>query len=238
MRVVDLARAVGISTQQVRNYEAFGLFPTVERSESGHRVYTQRHLRALIAVRAMLDAGYSQTEAREAIGAGDIDAACPLIDAKHAELDRRRRQIDHTLDVIQSMTANNVSLPAVGRVRNLRIGEAARSVGVQPSALRFWEQEGLLNPERDRHSGYRIYDRWQLYRLEIVVLLRRANYDFESIRSVLAELSNGHTASTLRAIEQRRQDIASRSRACTRATALLWEYLTLEPQPATVSPHS
>jgi DNA-binding transcriptional MerR regulator len=229
MRVGDLARAVGISTQQVRNYEAFGLFPPVERSASGYRVYTLRHLRALRAVRAMLEAGYSQAQALEAMGSGSIDAACPLIDARHAEIDRQRREVDHTLGVIQSMVADQDTLPELGRVRSLRIGDAARLAGVQPSALRFWEQEKLLQPGRDKYSGYRTYDRWQLYRLEIVVLLRKANYSFDSIRSVLAELSSGHTASTLQAIETRREDIAAQSRTCAQATALLWDYLNKEP---------
>jgi DNA-binding transcriptional MerR regulator len=229
MRVVDLARAVGISTQQVRNYEAFGLFPPVERSASGYRVYSHRHLQALRTVRAMLEAGYSQAQALEAMGSESIDAACPLIDARHAELDRQRRQIDHTLGVIESMAIENpAALPELGRVRRLRIGDAARMAGVRPSALRFWEQEGLLQPGRDRQSGYRTYDQWQLYRLEIIVLLRNASYEFEAIRSVLAELTSGRTASTLQAIEQRRQHIAAQSRACARATALLWEYLSEE----------
>ena len=35
---IDLARAAGISVQQVHNYEALGLLPPVSRSKSGYRL--------------------------------------------------------------------------------------------------------------------------------------------------------------------------------------------------------
>jgi DNA-binding transcriptional MerR regulator len=108
--------------------------------------------------------------------------------------------------------------------RALRIGEAARAVGVRPSAVRFWEAEGLLQPSRDRESGYRVYDRQQLRRLEMIVLLRGANYRFEAIRSVLDELAAGRPEASLRALEQRREELARASRACALATVAIIEY--------------
>ena len=54
LRTVDLARAVGVSVQQVRNYEAQGLLPEVARSGSGYRLYTERHLAALKTARALV----------------------------------------------------------------------------------------------------------------------------------------------------------------------------------------
>ncbi|MFJ6770513.1 MerR family transcriptional regulator [Kitasatospora sp. NPDC091257] len=39
----------------------------------------------------------------------------------------------------------------------MRIGELARRAGVTPRALRYYEEQGLLAPER-RPSGYREYD--------------------------------------------------------------------------------
>src|SRR5690606_17271763 len=43
LRSVDLARTVGISTQQVRNYEDWGVLPPVPRSEFGYRHFDERH---------------------------------------------------------------------------------------------------------------------------------------------------------------------------------------------------
>lgn len=227
MRTVDLARAVELSTQQVRDYEAGGFLPPVERSESGYRLYTERHLKALRTVRTMISAGYRSQQVLEvmrAVHAGDLDTALALVDAHHAELDRLRRQAEQTLDAIRT-AIDGVAGPGERRPKCLRIGEAARAVGVRASALRFWEQQDLLQPERDSRSGYRLYDRRQVRRLEVVVLLRGMNYDFDAIRSVLDELAVGRPEPTLKAVEKRRNEISASSRACTKATAGLWSYI-------------
>ncbi|MFI6298358.1 MerR family transcriptional regulator [Nonomuraea sp. NPDC050790] len=39
----------------------------------------------------------------------------------------------------------------------MRIGEVARCAGVSTRALRYYEEQGLINAERD-HNGYRMYD--------------------------------------------------------------------------------
>ena len=108
----------------------------------------------------------------------------------------------------------------------LRVGQAARQVGVRVSALRFWEEEGLLHPQRDDSSGYRLYDEQQLRRLRVVVLLRDAGYAVEAIRLVLDELAAGRPERALRAVEGRRVEVARASRACAAATAAFWEYVT------------
>ena len=54
----------------------------------------------------------------------------------------------------------------------LRIGQAAEAVGVSASALRRWEREGLVRPQRSG-SGYRIYSADDLARLRAVRRMRR-----------------------------------------------------------------
>lgn len=227
MRTIDLARHVGLSAQQVRNYEAMGLLPIAERDGSGYRRYLQRHLDALLTVRAVMAAGYHATSIETMMRAaheGDIDAVLAQVDARHAALDRQRRQVKLTLEAIRALQAGQAPHAGSRRQAALSIGEAAQAVGVQTSALRFWENEGLLRPTRDRHNRYRRFDRQEMNRLEVVVLLRRANYRFDAIRSVLDELARGKPESSLRAVEQRRAEIAATSRACAHATALLWGY--------------
>jgi DNA-binding transcriptional MerR regulator len=56
---VDLARAHGLSTQVVRNYEQAGTIPPAARTASGYRVYTDGHAGALDAcVALVLGCGY------------------------------------------------------------------------------------------------------------------------------------------------------------------------------------
>jgi DNA-binding transcriptional MerR regulator len=230
MNIRELARIAGVSPQQIRNYEDFGLFPPVPRSANGYRVYSERHLDALRATRAMADAGYSQTQALEvmqAIRSGDVATVLERIDARHAGITSQRSTLARTLAEIRLLVneMDDRPGPMTRRREALRIGEAAREVGVRPSALRFWETEGLLQPSRDPASGYRLYDRREVQRLRVVALLRNAHYGFATIRSVLDEFAAGQPDKALRVVEQRRQAIAAASRACARATAALWTYL-------------
>jgi DNA-binding transcriptional MerR regulator len=143
-RTIDLARAAGISTQMVRNYERAGFLPAAERSPAGYRRYTARHLHALRAARAMI-AGHGWQPARQILHAvhhGDLPAALALVDACHAALHQRRREIEATLGALRSVAAA-LPEPVAARVLlrpGMTIGAAARHVGVRVSALRFWEE--------------------------------------------------------------------------------------------------
>jgi DNA-binding transcriptional MerR regulator len=99
-------------------------------------------------------------------------------------------------------------------------------VGVRVSAIRFWEAQGLVQPMRDKSSKYRLYDEPHVRTLQVIALLRKANYGFESIRSVLEQLASGTPEQALAAAENRLKELMERSRHCTEATATLWEYLS------------
>ena len=55
----------------------------------------------------------------------------------------------------------------------LSIGDAARLIGVSPSALRLWERQGLVSPSRTA-GGERRYGPADLGRLRAILRLRRA----------------------------------------------------------------
>jgi MerR family transcriptional regulator, copper efflux regulator len=63
----------------------------------------------------------------------------------------------------------------------MRIGELARTSGVAPSALRYYEQAGLLPPPERTGAGYRVYDRAALGR---VAFIRRAQALGLSVREI------------------------------------------------------
>ncbi|MEO7909305.1 MAG: MerR family transcriptional regulator, partial [Roseiflexaceae bacterium] len=177
LRTKDLAQAVHVSVQQVRNYEASGCMPAVERSPSGYRRYTRQHLVALKTARQLIG-GYGWTLAQQimqAVHQGKRAHALGLIDERHAELARTRGQLEQTLTALTILAHLPSDIHAHVSER-VRVGAAARLVGVRVSALRFWEQQGLLQPIRENGSKYRLYDQQQLRRLRIVALLRQANY--------------------------------------------------------------
>lgn len=226
-RTKELADAVHISVQQVRNYEADGFLPPVERSAKGYRRYTRQHLVALQTARALIGA-YGWQKAQQIMGAthqGDFAEALAAIDEYHAELNQRRHQLEETL---ASLTILTHQLPTESHPRStqrLRVSAAARLVAVRVSAIRFWEQLGLLKPLRDKDNNYRLYDTRQMRQLRIVALLRQANYDFESIQTTLNELEAGQPRRAIAAVEQRRNEVSHTSWQCLQALARFHAYV-------------
>ena len=76
----------------------------------------------------------------------------------------------------------------------LTIGEVARRSGVAASALRFYEERGLIASER-AGSGHRRYPRPVLRRIAFVVFAQRVGLTLEEIGAELARLPAGRTPS-------------------------------------------
>jgi MerR family redox-sensitive transcriptional activator SoxR len=69
----------------------------------------------------------------------------------------------------------------------LTIGEVARRSGVASSALRFYEDRGLISSER-AGSGHRRYPRAVLRRIAFIVFAQRIGLTLEEIGDQLAKL--------------------------------------------------
>jgi MerR family redox-sensitive transcriptional activator SoxR len=73
----------------------------------------------------------------------------------------------------------------------LPIGEVARRSGVASSALRFYEQRGLIGSER-AGSGHRRYPRPVLRRIAFIVFAQRIGLTLDEIGAELAKLPPHH----------------------------------------------
>jgi MerR family redox-sensitive transcriptional activator SoxR len=69
----------------------------------------------------------------------------------------------------------------------LTIGEVSRRSGVASSALRFYEQQGLIESER-AGSGHRRYPRSVLRRIAFIVFAQRVGLKLDEIGEELAKL--------------------------------------------------
>jgi MerR family transcriptional regulator, redox-sensitive transcriptional activator SoxR len=78
----------------------------------------------------------------------------------------------------------------------LTIGEVARRSGVASSALRFYEERGLISSER-AGSGHRRYPRPVLRRIAFIVFAQRIGLTLDEIGAELAKLPP-HRAPTRR----------------------------------------
>ena len=74
------------------------------------------------------------------------------------------------------------------------ISEVARQVGVQSSAIRYYEQIGLLPPAR-RVSGQRRYDSTMLYRLAVIQRARQLGFTLDEIRELFVGVRSAARAS-------------------------------------------
>ena len=72
----------------------------------------------------------------------------------------------------------------------LTISEVAKRSGVAASALRFYEERGLIASKR-AGSGHRRYDRSVLRRIAFIVFAQRVGLTLEEIASELAKLPPG-----------------------------------------------
>jgi MerR family redox-sensitive transcriptional activator SoxR len=73
----------------------------------------------------------------------------------------------------------------VGRA-GLRIGELAERVRLRPSALRYYEQAGLIPPPPRASDGTRRYPPATIRRIALIKMAQRAGFGIADIRELLA----------------------------------------------------
>ena len=74
----------------------------------------------------------------------------------------------------------------------LTVGEVAHRSGFAPSALRFYEREGLLDASRTT-GGQRRYERHVLRRLAFIRAARNIGLSLDEVRNSLDDLPEGRT---------------------------------------------
>ncbi len=90
-----LSRRAGCNIETVRYYERVGLMPDPERSEGGHRLYAEEHVRRLQFIRRCRELGFAVAEIRALLDLVDRrDYTCAEIrDITIAHVDQVRRKI-------------------------------------------------------------------------------------------------------------------------------------------------
>jgi DNA-binding transcriptional MerR regulator len=79
--------------------------------------------------------------------------------------------------------ANNNALPSDSDDAYARIGELARQYGVTLRTLRFYEDKGLLAPDRDGTT--RLYTRRDVARLKLILLGRKVGFSLREVKQIL-----------------------------------------------------
>lgn len=66
----DLARRTGVNAETIRYFERIGVLAAPQRTEGGHRVYDQHHVRALSFIHRARRLGFGPDEVRAIVELG------------------------------------------------------------------------------------------------------------------------------------------------------------------------
>jgi MerR family mercuric resistance operon transcriptional regulator len=72
----ELARRTGVNLETIRYFERIGIIAAPPRTEGGHRVYSEGHVRTLGFVRRARNLGFTPEEVRAIIDLGGPGKAC------------------------------------------------------------------------------------------------------------------------------------------------------------------
>ena len=74
----------------------------------------------------------------------------------------------------------------------IAIGDVARRTGLSVSAIRYYEDMGLVRPDRTA-SGHRLFEKADIRRLSFVMIAQRLGFSSAAIRDALSALPGGRT---------------------------------------------
>ena len=80
----------------------------------------------------------------------------------------------------------------------MKIGELAKRAGVSVRAIRFYEELGLIRPEKRSRGGFRLYDQENHKRLAVINFLKEVGLSLTEIRQIfLARSAPGDKGSVI-----------------------------------------
>jgi DNA-binding transcriptional MerR regulator len=210
LRTSDIARAVGVHPNTVRLYADWGLIPPVERSPSGYRLFTQRHLDCMRLARMIYSAPYPGRGFR-ALGTKIIQKAVAgdwagALEKAHEHLQAVRLELEHAqqaADLLEGWAQHRTTEPDPSP---LAIGEVSKLLGVSLDVIRNWERNGLILVPRNPYNNYRLFGKRETERMRIIRMLSRAGYSHMAILRMFLELDAGNTRDLKKVLDTPRED--------------------------------
>ena len=234
LRTADVARESGYSVQQVRDLEQLGVIPAAARTSNGYRKYTPLHIHALRAYRGLAGA-VGPVVARQLLAelrTGTITEAASAINEVHVRLAREREEALLAEQALRAIRTEADTPEFEQDSDAMTITELSRALGVRPSTLRFWEQEGLVTPERVTSLQARRYDLSAIRTARIVAALRSNGYGIPAVREIVDSLHRlDGTDEALRILRERLDQIALRTVELLRAGTDLATVVTAAQEP-------
>ncbi len=73
----------------------------------------------------------------------------------------------------------------------MQIKDMAQRLQITPRAIRYYEEKGLIRPQKADESGYRQFSEEDLWRLQTIITLREVGMPIEDIRELLEQMDQG-----------------------------------------------
>ena len=97
LSIGELSRLTGVNIETIRYFERIGTIKTPSRTEGGHRVYDESHLRSIGFIRRARALGFTPKEVRDILTLGGPGNAC---------CDEVRDIADHHLHQVRTKMAD------------------------------------------------------------------------------------------------------------------------------------
>lgn len=228
LNTAGVAAASGYCVQQVRDLERLGVIPPARRADNGYRQFAAEHLLALRAYRKLAVAigpVMARRILRE-VHALPLDQAAALISSVHVSLTREREDALVAQRALRMIHAEADEEESVDE-DTMTITELADALGVRTSTLRFWEQAGLVIPERVTHLAVRRYPSAAIREARIIAALRAAGYRIPDVQKTIESIRRlDDVESPLRTLDARLDAIARRTLALVSAGTDITELIT------------
>lgn len=177
----QMTALIKVSDTTLKRYENFGLLPKIRKTAGGQRRYQEIHRQAFLTIRKLLQ-GFEITTAYELMRlalAGEFSQSYWLIAQAQKQLVADEEALRRNRTFILSLPQEHLAQ------QRLRIGELAKLAQVETSAIRYWEERGLLISQRGE-NGYRYYEEEEIKKTLIITSLRKTVYAIEEIKELLA----------------------------------------------------
>lgn len=156
-----------------------------------------------------------------------IAAVASAISAVHVRLARERDEALRAQRALRAIQGETNTPEFEQESDAMTITQLAAALDVRPSTLRFWEQEGLVIPERVTSLRARRYGLSAIRAARIVAALRGAGYGIPAVRDIMVSLRQlDGLGETQHILQQRLDQIAARTVALLRAGADLAAVVT------------
>lgn len=74
---------------------------------------------------------------------------------------------------------------------HILIRELADKLQISPRAIRFYEEKGLITPEKDPENNYRLFSEADAWQLQTIIALREVGMTIREVKNILEEMDKG-----------------------------------------------